>query len=175
MWGLDQWQGCIQHSRIHWFFYGLVMIHRSCTWVLLLSPFHWLFLVVSAFPICWGVEKCSNGAEQDEEKVPVSELHGGCWDVEGVGQGTSNMLAWGGGGNVGALLVGCCARRMGWVCAQAQKFHGREDSWVTLAALGAGTLFAFWFVLLLNEALMRTIRTKKRLHEWSPPFLMSLL
>jgi hypothetical protein len=48
------------------------------TWVLLLSsPFHLLFPVASTFPI-GGVEKYSNGAEQDEKKVPVIELPGGC-------------------------------------------------------------------------------------------------
>jgi hypothetical protein len=46
------------------------------TWVFLLPPFHWLFPVASTFPIR-GCKKCSNGAAQDEEEVPVSELPGG--------------------------------------------------------------------------------------------------
>jgi hypothetical protein len=88
MLGLDQWQGHIQHSIIHWFFHALV--GRLGTWVLLSSPFHLSFPVASTFPV-GGVEKFSNGAEQDEKKVPVSELPGGCWVVEGVGQGANNM------------------------------------------------------------------------------------
>jgi hypothetical protein len=47
------------------------------TWVLLSSPFRWSFLVASMFPI-GGVEKCSDGVDQDEKNVPVSELPGGC-------------------------------------------------------------------------------------------------